>query len=508
MTTAWRLLRDSFSYSRGSLLSPALDTLTMGGLGVGFFLFFVIFLPHAADSLHTLFITSFFIFYFVAAPHFAASYQIAYGGFVRRVLGGEEGAGTVMRYLWIGLLVPALLLGYAAFSLSHERETALRYLGYLVNFMFFVVGWHYIKQVYGCVMVTSALQKIYYDRKERIALLLPLYALWIGAYAMLNLGVGVEEFIKVPYHSLNLDALALRLFGVAELSVPAPFPAIVIGPTLNILGFFFYCAMAASFAWLVCVMREKFRRERRLPPAAAVAAFVSIYAWMAPVFRDPYFFYLIPYLHAVQYLPFVLARRRNIALAAMRGAPAAAGGRPGLDMEREERLAAGQLNRLVLAVLVVFPCLLAIEASFGFFGLVLRLYDSFDAGLLALGSPFGLAAAIALATWALYPLGRRLLVMQHPVVRQVCNFFLWACVLGFAGYYALPKLFEFLVPLGEQYSGWLFLFLFTVLLNIHHYFIDNVLWKKDNRPVVHYLFSTRQLQAPAVRAAPSRYAHG
>jgi len=98
--------------------------------------------------------------------------------------------------------------------------------------------------------------------------------------------------------------------------------------------------------------------------------------------------------------------------------------------------------------------------------------------------------------------------MQHPVVRQVCNFFLWACVLGFAGYYALPKLFEFLVPLGEQYSGWLFLFLFTVLLNIHHYFIDNVLWKKDNRPVVHYLFSTRQLQAPAVRAAPSRYAHG
>ena len=33
--------------------------------------------------------------------------------------------------------------------------------------MFFLVGWHYVKQVYGVFIFSSALQKVYYSVLER-----------------------------------------------------------------------------------------------------------------------------------------------------------------------------------------------------------------------------------------------------------------------------------------------------------------------------------------------------
>jgi len=528
MTAALRLLRDSFSPSRQSLLSPALDTLMMGGASIVFYLLWLYCFPYASyaeDARQMVPVAAALLFYVFNTAHVAASYRIAYGGFWRRVLpAGEESAGMTARYLWMGVVAPILLLGYMVFAFLHERQAAMQYLGYLFAFMFFIVGWHYIKQVYGCIVVTSALRKIYYGRAERFALLLALYAIWIATFSASNLGEGLRmrEYLDVPYPHLNLDALSQSLFGTAHISLPALF---FYGPrslTVNIVSLCYHFTVFSTAAWAVYVLAGKFIREGKRPPAAAVAAFVSIYLWLVPVFYEPYLVYLLVFFHSLQYLPFVLARERNASLAAMRRE-----GQGPLDMEREDRVAARQVNRQVLWAMVLVPCLLVAGASSGLFGVAVpdriteegvatlsgllgiasSLAGYLDAGIPGLVSPLAVAAVVTLAAWALYPLGRGLLARQHPAARRVCGSFLWAVALGFTAYYGLPVLLGYAVPL-EQYSGWLFLSLFHVFLNIHHYIIDNVIWKKGNRPVVHYLFSTRRLDAPPARVSSLRYAHG
>ena len=36
-----------------------------------------------------------------------------------------------------------------------------------------------------------------------------------------------------------------------------------------------------------------------------------------------------------------------------------------------------------------------------------------------------------------------------------------------------------------------FVFIFVMWINIHHYFIDNVIWRRDNEDVRKYLFAPR-----------------
>lgn len=42
---------------------------------------------------------------------------------------------------------------------------------------------------------------------------------------------------------------------------------------------------------------------------------------------------------------------------------------------------------------------------------------------------------------------------------------------------------------NELYGSTWFLFMFWVFINIHHYFIDNVIWRKESREVKQYLFT-------------------
>ena len=44
-------------------------------------------------------------------------------------------------------------------------------------------------------------------------------------------------------------------------------------------------------------------------------------------------------------------------------------------------------------------------------------------------------------------------------------------------------------PNKRAFGPSLFLFMFYIFINIHHYFLDNVMWRRGNPDVQQYIFS-------------------
>ena len=56
----------------------------------------------------------------------------------------------------------------------------------------------------------------------------------------------------------------------------------------------------------------------------------------------------------------------------------------------------------------------------------------------------------------------------------------------------MPLLFHAsLSPDPTLFGPAVFVFIFVMWINIHHYFIDNVIWRRDNEDVRKYLFAPR-----------------
>jgi hypothetical protein len=84
-------------------------------------------------------------------PHFLSSYVLLYKDFRKNIL-------KKPKYFWAGIVSPLLLGGYLIYCLVAGNG---EWMGQAVNAMFFLVGWHYVKQVFGCVIVTSVRRKMF-----------------------------------------------------------------------------------------------------------------------------------------------------------------------------------------------------------------------------------------------------------------------------------------------------------------------------------------------------------
>ena len=68
-------------------------------------------------------------------------------------------------------------------------------------------------------------------------------------------------------------------------------------------------------------------------------------------------------------------------------------------------------------------------------------------------------------------------------------FVLTGAALGFLGFWGIPMLADQWVPYDRQaIAGALFLFVFWVFLNVHHYLLDSVMWRRENPDTRAYLF--------------------
>lgn len=310
--------------------------------------------------------------YGINYPHFAHSYQIFYRGFRAKAFTGALNPTMRARYLFAGLAAPVLLVLFFAACFARGD---VRLLGYGANAMMLFVGWHYVKQGYGLLMVDCALKRQFFDPREKRMLLLNSYAVWIGSWVFINRTLGNQSLWNIGYYMFDLPDWLL---------------AITIGAAAVTTG---------ATAWMLLSRR---RRAGTLPANGIIAYVSSLYLWQAFVTLNPLWMLVSPALHSLQYLAVVWRYQTNYERARLEEPQQAASAKP---------------------------------------------------------------------IWR---------VVQFGVI---------GAALGFCGFWLLPALADTLVPYDRAlFGGTALMFAAWVFINVHHYFIDNVMWRRDNPDAKAFLF--------------------
>lgn len=365
--------------SGGHLFHPVVDFLCLGGGSLIILGLLAVFRP-PAESYGMVAALMIGVAHVVNHPHFAHSYQIFYRGFGDKAFGSHYEPTLRLRYLFAGVVVPLALFAYFLATVLLQDARAL---GFAANIMLFLVGWHYVKQGYGMLIVCSVLKRQFFSATDKQVLLANAYAFWIADWMLANWTLRERDFWGLGYYTFDLPQ------PLVSLAV-----AIATGTT-------------AAMLWMLA--RKWWREGRRLPVNGVVAYLVSLYLWLLLNF-DPIFVLIIPACHSMQYLLVVWRYQ--------------------LNAERDRA---------------------------------------------------GMAAATGRAGWFAGRAGIRFGL-----------FLLTGLALGYLGFWLLPVLLAVTIPVDKAIFGpSVFLFICWIFINVHHYFLDNVMWRRGNPDTGRYLFAHR-----------------
>jgi hypothetical protein len=249
--------------------------------------------------------------------------------------------------------------------------------------MVFFVGWHYVKQGYGMLMLDAVLKKRFFESREKTIVLVNAYLTWLSFWVTINAFVAEQKMWGLDYYTIPMPiALVYVSLGAAGITTLL---------TLYVFG------------------RKLATGREGLAWNGAVAYLTSVYAWLFLAFA-PMLVVIVPAFHSLQYLAVVWRYRWNLDSAA----PDAA-----------TRPSTGKLGRSLPSIRY------------------LRFAGFISAGL----------------------------------------------ILGYAAFWGIPKVLDAVVPYDRGVFGpTLFLFVFWIFINVHHYFLDNVMWRRGNPDTKRYLF--------------------
>lgn len=209
-------------------------------------------------------------------PHFSVTYLLFYRDARARALGPAYRGAQRLRYWLVGVAAPAVLVAWAGWAIARGSSAAL---GAMIQLMFVLVGWHYVKQGFGVLAVLSARRGVRWTLGERRVVLAHCLAGWAYAWAS-PFDPGTRSVVH----------------GVLYTTWPHP-PGLL----LVTRAFFFASALA-----LFAMVARKWRREGRFPALGPLVCFlVSVWMWTVYTRLDPLLAYIIPALHSLQYLYFV-----------------------------------------------------------------------------------------------------------------------------------------------------------------------------------------------------------
>lgn len=240
-------------------------------------------------------ISTFYAAHLINDPHFAVTYFLFYRNVRGRLLDTTYGRAQRARYAVSGFVVPVVLAAWAAWAIASRSAQTL---GWMIQLMFLLVGWHYVKQGFGALSVLLARRGQSLTPRERTVVLAHCFLAWAYAWASPAVPSASYEERGVVYTQIAHP----RWFEVTTRA-----------------------ALVASSIALAWTLVAKWWRDRSaFPEGDARATFplgplacflVTVWAWTIYASLDPVMRYFIPALHSIQYLYFVWLMRRNEARA-------------------------------------------------------------------------------------------------------------------------------------------------------------------------------------------------
>ncbi|MCB1557280.1 MAG: hypothetical protein KDJ15_08220, partial [Alphaproteobacteria bacterium] len=249
----------------GALIHPALDFLMLGGLSL--LIPLLHFYPLFNDPLvsNKLGWAAFYLAFVVNNPHFMHSYQLFYRGFPHKMHAMSR--ASQIRYLLAGVIVPFALLNGI---LAGGMVGATMFLGYLVNLMFFLVGWHYAKQGFGILVVMAGRKGLFFQAIERKILLVNAYTIWALTWVKTNIVAQDHNYYGIPYATFDLPD--------------------ILGPVTMAAG-------GLTTAATLYVFFRLWMREKTLPVSGVIGYLAPIYLWLGFWNLNSAAFVFIPALH-------------------------------------------------------------------------------------------------------------------------------------------------------------------------------------------------------------------
>lgn len=305
---------------RDSVWTPHSDFWTLGGLSILCFLIMQVVtsyrddVPSFQNRLYQI-LPLFSILSIVCNhPHFMISYRFGYG----------RGSRFIFRNSFSLIAVPVLLLFF--FGLAYWKydtyiadsplleipnrffsdlnigfrfgNTSLlgeEIVGLSLWLMYFTVGWHYCKQVYGCMMVYGFYEGyvLSYWQKQ----IFRWSVISVAIYQFMYITKTTETYLQGG----SLKDPRFQGFSLSPLGLP--------DWTLNFAMIF---TIILGFLGLL-VIAFNFRKYKKWPPLNFLVAWVAFYVWWIPFRPMPEFMLMVPFFHSLQYLPFAMRlEKKNI----------------------------------------------------------------------------------------------------------------------------------------------------------------------------------------------------
>lgn len=213
-------------------------------------------------------------------PHFIISYRFGYG----------RGWKFIAQH-WLSLIVvPGLMIGfYVCAYLNFDYDLGEEYsnlgseiLKGSIWAMYLTVGWHYSKQVFGCMMVYAKFDNYKLSRNQRRIIKVNVYSLATTNFLF---------FLASVYSAPDSNFFGLHLTSI-------DFPEVVrsAAEVFTIL---------TGLAVVYFIFLKNYRESKVLPSLNLVVPWFAFYVWWLPFAKQPeYYFYAVPFFHSLQYLPF------------------------------------------------------------------------------------------------------------------------------------------------------------------------------------------------------------
>src|SRR5215471_10865612 len=165
----------------GYLFGPLTDFIYLGGGSLIILGLIALFLPQGITEAQE-FSLMMVLMLLINQPHFAHSYQMFYRNFGVKAFGPSYARSLRIRYVFAGIVVPLVLIAFLVFGVMNALQSkSTEILGYAFNAMFFFVGWHYVKQGYGILIVDSVQKRQFFSENTKRIFRANAYFCWLRA---------------------------------------------------------------------------------------------------------------------------------------------------------------------------------------------------------------------------------------------------------------------------------------------------------------------------------------